>query len=88
MLSLIDALKDNNAIDSMKMLHFHMGFTNSMRLKDIQSGIVEAMHYFTELSKHGVKLEQLNIGGGLAVDYEGSSSRSIFFYGLFITGLC
>lgn len=76
-LSLISELKENNAIDSMKMLHFHMG-SQIPRLKDIQSGVTEAMHYFTELSKIGVKLEQLNIGGGLAVDYEGGTSDRYF----------
>ena len=76
-LSLVNELKENNAMDSMKMLHFHMG-SQIPCLKDIQSGITEAMHYFTELAKLGVKFEKLNIGGGLAVDYEGSSSNRYF----------
>ena len=38
----------------------------------------EGMHYFAELAEQGVKFKLLNIGGGLAVDYEGSNSNAYF----------
>ncbi len=75
--SLVKQLKDNNELASMKMLHFHMGSQISC-LQDIQLGVQEGVHFFAQLVEHGVKFEQLNIGGRLAVDYEGSQSDEYF----------
>ncbi len=76
-LTLIKQLQENNSLSWMKMLHFHMG-SQIPSLQDIQSGMQEGMHYFSELIKQGLELDMLNVGGGLAVDYEGSRSRSYF----------
>ncbi len=76
-LNLVEELQVNNALTWMKMLHFHMG-SQIPCLNDIQSGITEAMHYFVQLAQHGIEFQELNIGGGLAVDYEGSMSGQYF----------
>ncbi len=76
-LELVSALREKNMLSWMKMLHFHMG-SQIPCLSDIQSGMTEAMHYFQQLLQHGVEFQQLNIGGGLAVDYEGSKSDRYF----------
>ena len=76
-LTLVNQLQENNCLHMMKMLHFHMGSQISS-LCDIQVGIQEGMHFFAELAELGVKFKLLNIGGGLAVDYEGSNSNSYF----------
>ena len=76
-LQLLEELKDNNATEWMRMLHFHMG-SQIPSLQHIRAGIQEGMRYFTELSELGVKFSRLNVGGGLAVDYEGSCSNSYF----------
>ena len=76
-LSLVKEMQDNDALTWMKMLHFHMGSQISC-LQNIQAGVQEGMHFFAQLEQHGVKFEQLNIGGGLAVDYEGSCSDAYF----------
>jgi arginine decarboxylase len=76
-LALVQQLRENNVLSWVKMLHFHMGSQIPL-LNDIQSGMQEGMHYFAELVKQGLSLEILNIGGGLAVDYEGSNSESYF----------
>lgn len=76
-LSLVKQLKNNNVLACMKMLHFHMGSQISC-LQDIQSGVQEGMHFYAQLIEHGVEFEQLNIGGGLAVDYEGGQSDEYF----------
>ena len=76
-LNLVKQLKNNNALTSMRMLHFHMGSQISC-LQDIQLGVQEGMQYFAQLAEHGIEFEQLNIGGGLAVDYEGSQSDEYF----------
>jgi len=76
-LALVKQLQENNSLQMMKMLHFHMGSQISS-LQDIQIGMQEGMHFFAELAELGVKFKLLNIGGGLAVDYEGSNSNSYF----------
>ncbi|MFK7815129.1 MAG: biosynthetic arginine decarboxylase [Gammaproteobacteria bacterium] len=76
-LSLVNQLRENNVLPWMKMLHFHMG-SQIPSLQDIQLGMQEGMHYFSELVKQGLNLSMLNVGGGLAVDYEGSNSKSYF----------
>ncbi len=79
-LSLVKQLQKSNVLPWMKMLHFHMG-SQIPSLQDIQLGMQEGMHYFSELVKQGLELTMLNIGGGLAVDYEGSNSKSYFSMG-------
>ncbi len=76
-LALVKQLRENHALSWMKMLHFHMG-SQIPSLQDIHSGMQEGMHYFSELTTQGLHLSMLNVGGGLAVDYEGSKSNSYF----------
>ncbi len=76
-LQLLRELKENHASGWMRMLHFHMG-SQIPCLQHIRSGIEEGMRYFTELYGLGIRFTQLNVGGGLAVDYEGSQSNSYF----------
>src|SRR6185437_14940780 len=60
---------------TLKLQHFHMGSQIS-NVRDIANGMREASRYFVELSRMGVPLEIVDVGGGLGVDYEGSRSRS------------
>ncbi len=76
-LLLIKELKKHGLAHWMQMLHFHMGSQISA-LNDIQTGIQEGMHYYLGLVKLGLTLDKINIGGGLAVDYEASASNSYF----------
>jgi len=76
-LALVKRLHEKNTLHWMQMLHFHMG-SQIPCLQDIKLGMQEGMHYFAELSQQGVKFKLLNIGGGLAVDYEGSNSNAYF----------
>jgi len=76
-LALVKQLQEKNTLHWMQMLHFHMG-SQIPCLQDIQLGMQEGMHYFAQLAEQGVKFKLLNIGGGLAVDYEGSNSNAYF----------
>ena len=76
-LQLVKELQDTNVTKWMRMLHFHMG-SQIPTLQHIRNGMQEGMRYFSELTKLGLELTKLNIGGGLAVDYEGSCSNSYF----------
>lgn len=74
-LELINILKQNNMLDSLQLLHCHQG-SQIANIKDIQHYINELSTTYVELYKLGVPLKVIDIGGGLAVDYEGSRTRS------------
>lgn len=74
-LDLVEAMRAAGCLDWLSLLHFHMGSQIS-NLRDIQRGVREAGRYLTELSQLGVHVRELDIGGGLGVDYEGARSRS------------
>ena len=74
-LTLIERLDKAGLKHTLKLQHFHMGSQIS-NVRDIANGMREAARYFVELSRLGVPLEIVDVGGGLGVDYEGSRSRS------------
>ena len=76
-IQLLQELKKNRVLGWMRMLHFHMG-SQIPSLQHIREGLEEGMSYFVQLYRLGVPFSQLNVGGGLAVDYEGSQSNSYF----------
>ena len=74
-LNLIEEMKSAGCVEWLGLLHFHMGSQIS-NLRDIQRGVREAGRYFCELSKTGIRVRIIDIGGGLGVDYEGGGTRS------------
>jgi arginine decarboxylase len=75
LLTLLDELKAANLSHTLKLLHFHMGSQMS-NVRDIANGMREAVRYFVELSRMGLAITHMDVGGGLGVDYEGTRSRS------------
>ena len=74
-LSLIERLDRAGLKHTLRLQHFHMGSQIS-NVRDIANGMREATRYFVELTRMGVPLEIVDVGGGLGVDYEGTRSRS------------
>ena len=74
-LTLVERLDRAGLKHALKLQHFHMGSQIS-NVRDIANGMREATRYFVELTRLGVPLEIVDVGGGLGVDYEGSRSRS------------
>lgn len=58
-----------------RLLHFHVGSQIS-NLNDFDTGIAEALGYFGALKSKGLRIDHLDVGGGLGVDYDGSNSAS------------
>jgi arginine decarboxylase len=75
LLTLLDELKAAKLSHTLKLLHFHMGSQMS-NVRDIANGMREAVRYFVELSRMGLPITHMDVGGGLGVDYEGTRSRS------------
>lgn len=74
LLILAQKLKDAGLAHTMRMLHFHMGSQIS-NLRDIANGMREAVRHFAQLRELGLPLDNVDVGGGLGVDYEGTRSR-------------
>ncbi len=74
-LSVVQSLREAKALDSLRMLHFHLG-SQIANIQDIQTGLRECARFYRELRQAGVPLDTIDIGGGLGVDYEGTRSRS------------
>ena len=74
-LTLIERLDEAGLKHTLRLQHFHMGSQIS-NVRDIANGMREATRYFVELTRMGVPLEIVDVGGGLGVDYEGTRSRS------------
>ena len=71
----VDWLRENGLLDTLKLLHFHLG-SQVANIRDIQRGAREVARFYAELYQLGVPLSIIDVGGGLAIDYEGTRSRS------------
>ncbi len=71
----VESLREAGHLDQLAMLHYHIGSQIS-DIRRISAGTREAARIHVELVKMGVGLRWLDVGGGLAVDYDGSGSSS------------
>ncbi len=64
-----DMLKQNDLVDSIRMIHFHIGSAMNT-IAPLKKALKESGHIYSELIKMGAtSLDAINIGGGLAVEY-------------------
>ncbi len=74
-LNAISLLESENLIDCVQLLHFHIG-SQLTDIRAIKEAVQEASLIYSKLFKRGVLLEYVDVGGGLAVDYDGSQSTN------------
>jgi arginine decarboxylase len=72
-LEAIEVLREAKMESSFKLLHFHIG-SQIPDILTIKRAVREAAMYYAKLYKMGHRLEYLDVGGGLAIDYDGSRS--------------
>ncbi len=58
-----------------KLLHFHVG-SQIPDILIVKRAVREAARYYAKLRRAGHPIEYIDVGGGLAIDYDGSSSTS------------
>jgi len=73
MLEAIEILKQRKMLDSLVMLHFHIG-SQITDIRKVKQAIKEAGRVYAKLHASGVEIKYLNLGGGLGVDYDGSKT--------------
>ncbi|WP_136809182.1 biosynthetic arginine decarboxylase [Desulfosediminicola flagellatus] len=71
----IDRLKAEGMLDCLQLLHYHIG-SQIPNISDIRAGAMEACRLYEELVLEGAPMGYLDLGGGLAVDYDGSNTNS------------
>ncbi len=74
LLQLITRLKKADLLDTLKLMHFHMG-SQIANIHDIKVALKEAGQFYSELHRLGANIQIVDAGGGLGVDYDGSRSR-------------
>ncbi len=74
MVQMVDYLSAEGMLDTLQLLHFHIGSQVSA-IRSFKSALSEAARIFVELHKLGAPMQWLDVGGGLGVDYDGSSTN-------------
>ena len=70
-LEVIRRLQEAGRIDMLRLLHFHIG-SQLTDIKRIKNAMKEAARTYAKISKMGIPIQYLDVGGGMAVDYDGS----------------
>ncbi len=71
----VDKLRGWDVIDSLRLIHFHLGSQVSA-IRSIKNALREAARLYVELRRIGCHgLDHLDVGGGLGVDYDGSQTN-------------
>jgi arginine decarboxylase len=69
----VDHLREAGRLDVLKLIHFHLG-SQITDIRYIKSGLQEIARFYAELHAAGVRVSHVDVGGGLGIDYDGSSS--------------
>ena len=73
----LDLIEEWGAVDQLTMLHFHIG-SQVNDIRRAKQAFKEAARVYAKARKAGFEISYLNVGGGLAVDYDGSRTASDF----------
>lgn len=75
LLQALDFLEKNKLQDSLKLIHFHIG-SQVTKIRRIKNALREASQFYVQLHNLGFKVEFVDIGGGLGIDYDGTRSSN------------
>jgi arginine decarboxylase len=70
-LEVIRRLQDAGRTDMLRLLHFHIG-SQLTDIKRIKNAMREAARTYAKIRKMNIPIDYLDVGGGMAVDYDGS----------------
>ncbi|WP_434480862.1 biosynthetic arginine decarboxylase [Gemmatimonas sp.] len=75
LIKLIDRLEQAGKLDTLKLIHFHLG-SQITDIRFIKSGLQEVARFYLELRALGVDISHVDVGGGLGIDYDGTNSTN------------
>ncbi|MEY8708218.1 biosynthetic arginine decarboxylase [Bacteroides faecichinchillae] len=73
LLEALDYMESKGLKDCLKLIHFHIG-SQITKIRRIKTALREASQFYVQLHAMGFKVEFVDIGGGLGVDYDGTRS--------------
>ena len=74
-LEAFEMLNEHNLVDALKMIHFHIG-SSMGTIAPLKKALKESGHIYVELKKMGAsRLNSINIGGGLAIEYSSQEAQ-------------
>jgi len=74
-LEVIRRLRETERIHMLRLLHFHIG-SQLTDIKRIKNAMKEVARVYSKIHQMGVPIDLLDVGGGMAVDYDGSKTAS------------
>jgi arginine decarboxylase len=72
-LEVIHRMQEAGRIDMLRLLHFHIG-SQLTDIKRIKNAMKEAARVYAKVRQMKVPIDLLDVGGGMAVDYDGSKT--------------
>lgn len=73
-IDVVDTLKNAGKLHCLKVLHYHQG-SQIPNISVVREGLTEACRMYIDLVREGAPMGTLDMGGGLAVDYDGSQTN-------------
>lgn len=73
-IDVIDRLKEADMLDCLQLLHYHLG-SQIPNIREIRSAVAEGSRVYAGLVAEGANMRYLDLGGGLAVDYDGTQTN-------------
>lgn len=75
LMRLVEQLREAKMLHCLRLLHCHLG-SQIPNIRNVRSGVLEACRFYAGLVQEGAPMGHLDLGGGLAVDYEGARTNS------------
>jgi arginine decarboxylase len=75
LMRVVDELRQAGLLHCLRLLHCHLG-SQIPNIRNVRNGVLEACQFYTGLVQEGAPMGYLDLGGGLAVDYEGARTNS------------
>lgn len=75
LLEVVSMLRNHDMLDCLQLLHCHLG-SQIPNIRNVRFGVLEACRFYAGLVQEGAPMGYLDLGGGLAVDYEGARTSS------------
>ena len=71
----VDSLRKEGMLDCLRMLHYHQG-SQIPNIRAIRQAVTEATRVYVGLVQEGARMGILDLGGGLAINYDGLKGAS------------
>lgn len=72
----VDHLREEGMLDCLRMLHYHQG-SQIPNIRAIRQAVTEATRVYCGLVQEGARMGILDLGGGLAISYDGLKGATV-----------